>query len=413
MKFSKLSQLFLVSSIGLLVATVLTACQIVTIDYVYVATAAGSSSNGSIQTFAVDSDSGALRTGATTISSGGTTPVAMAISSDYANLYVANSGSKIVAHFTINMNGVPKAADSITLTSAPVALAVDSTSTYLYVVTGGDAPALTSYSLAKGVIGSVAAQQALNLGGNYANDMLIPTGITVLANNSTVSGNAVYVSAYDQSSYNPGGTASCTSNCANPGWVFGYSIGTGGALTASHNSPYQAGVRPSGIVSAPSNRFVYVTDYAQNHLIGYQIINLGTLNTLSYMTNGPFTTGNEPSSVAIDPRGTFLYVTNALDSSVTSYSIDITGGTPTIAVNTSGASVNATETYPVAIAVDPALGRYVYTANYLANSLSGFRLDSTSGALTATQSTPYPSGQEPTALVIIPHGNHALPTVAQ
>ena len=41
MKFSKLSQLFLVSSIGLLVATLLTACQLVTIDYVFVSSSAG------------------------------------------------------------------------------------------------------------------------------------------------------------------------------------------------------------------------------------------------------------------------------------------------------------------------------------------------------------------------------------
>ena len=73
MKFSKLSQLFLVSSIGLLVATLLTACQIVTIDYVFVANSAGSgtSSAGQINTFAVDSESGALRLGAATVSSGG------------------------------------------------------------------------------------------------------------------------------------------------------------------------------------------------------------------------------------------------------------------------------------------------------------------------------------------------------
>ena len=37
MKFSKLSQLFLVSAIGLILATLLTACQLVTIDYVFVA----------------------------------------------------------------------------------------------------------------------------------------------------------------------------------------------------------------------------------------------------------------------------------------------------------------------------------------------------------------------------------------
>jgi 6-phosphogluconolactonase (cycloisomerase 2 family) len=413
MKFSKLSQLFLVSSIGLLVATVLTACQIITIDFVYLATTSGTGSNGSIQTFAVDADSGALRTVGSTVSSGGETPVAMAISSDYANLYVANAGSKLVEHFTINMNGVPTATDSITLASTPVALAVDSTSTYLYVLGGTGSPTLTSYSLTKGKIGAEAYQVTLNLGGSYASDVLVPTGITVLANNSTVSGNAVYVSAYDQTSYNPGGTATCTSDCANPGWVFGYSIGTGGALTASHNSPYQAGTRPSCIVSDPADRFVYVTDFASNQLIGYTIYNLGTLNTLSYMTSGPFSTGNEPSSVVVDPRGTFLYVSNALDSTVSSYVINVASGTPTTAVNTTGSSVNSTDTYPVAVAVDPALGRYVYTANHLGNSLSGFRLNSTSGALTSTQATPYPSAQEPTALVIIPHGNHALSTVVQ
>ena len=61
MKFSKLSQLFLVSAIGLIVATLLTACQLVTIDYVYVAASAGTSagSAGQIYTYAVDAQSGA------------------------------------------------------------------------------------------------------------------------------------------------------------------------------------------------------------------------------------------------------------------------------------------------------------------------------------------------------------------
>jgi len=412
MKFSKLSQLFLVSSIGLLVATVLTACQIVTIDYVYVATTSGTGSNGSIQTFAVDSESGALRTVADTVSSGGVSPVALATTSDYSSLYAANAGSKSIQHFTVSLDGVLKAADSVTLSGTPVALAVDTAGTYLYVLTGGSAATLTSYSLSKGVIGAVAAQQTLSLGGSYASDVLVPTGITVLANNTVVSGNAVYVSAYDQSSYNPGGTATCISDCANPGWVFGFSIGSGGALTPSHNSPYTAGVRPSGIVSDPADRFVYVTDFASNELVGYTIHDLGTLNTLSFMTSGPFKTGNEPSSVAIDPRGKFLYVANTLDATVWSFVIDLPSGTPSVAVNASGTSVNATETDPVAIAADPALGRYVYTANYLANSLSGFRMDVTSGALTGTQSAPYPSGQEPTALIAIPHGNHATITVA-
>ena len=62
MKFSKLSQLFLVSSIGLIVATLLTACQLVTIDYVFVAASAGNTvGGGQIYTYAADSKSGALR----------------------------------------------------------------------------------------------------------------------------------------------------------------------------------------------------------------------------------------------------------------------------------------------------------------------------------------------------------------
>ena len=74
MKFSKLSQLFLVSSIGLLVATLFTACEIQTIDYVFVANSAGSgtSERRADQIFAVDSESGALRTGAPSVPSGGT-----------------------------------------------------------------------------------------------------------------------------------------------------------------------------------------------------------------------------------------------------------------------------------------------------------------------------------------------------
>ena len=68
MRRGGLGQLFLVSAIGLLVATFLTACQLVTIDYVFVASSAGTAAgtNGQIETFAADSQSGALRKGAAT-----------------------------------------------------------------------------------------------------------------------------------------------------------------------------------------------------------------------------------------------------------------------------------------------------------------------------------------------------------
>jgi 6-phosphogluconolactonase len=402
MKLSKTSQLVLVSILGLAVATFLTSCAYVTIDYVFVADSAGSSagSAGQIQTYDADSETGALRSGQPTVASGGINPVAMTTTADYANLYVVNEGSNNVVHFAISGSGVLTQKDVVTTSNTPVWVAVNTAQTYLYVVSGPNPSVLTEYSLSNGTIGSVVAQETLSLP-NFASDTIVPTGVNVLANNG-----AVYVSAYDQSAYNPGGSVTSS---ANPGWVFGYSVGSGGALTASTNSPYEAGVKPSALSSDPTNRFVYVTDYASSEVIGYTIQGGSTLN---FLINGPFKTGNEPIAVVIDPRGKYMYIPNRLDSTVSAFVIDLTTGTPSAAVNVTGTQLNYTDTTPVAVVVDPALGRFVYTANALGDSISGFKLNPTTGALTATISTPYPSGAAPAALAAVPHGNHSIQTVS-
>jgi DNA-binding beta-propeller fold protein YncE len=143
-------------------------------------------------------------------------------------------------------------------------------------------------------------------------------------------------------------------------------------------------------------------------LIGYTIID-GSV--LSFLPSGPFKTGNEPTAVIIDPRGMFIYVTNSLDSTVSPYEITLATGVPTGAVNATGSGNNSTDTEPVAIVMDPALGRFVYTANYLGNSISGFIANPTSGALAVTQATPYPTGEKPTAIVSVPHGNYSTQSV--
>ncbi len=401
MKFSKLSQLFLVSAVGLLVATLLSACQLVTIDYVFLASSAatsGSNPDGQIDVYAVDSQSGALRVGGDTISSGGVTPVAMAVSADYNHLYVAHSGDNTVVHFAIASNGSLTSKDTLTLSAPPTALAVSPDGAFLYVLSGSTSATLNVYPLSSGAIGSLANSTPLVVSGAES-DQMVPTGLAVLAN-----GKGVYATAYDKSSYNPGGTTTSTTHS---GWVFGFATSSG-TLTPTAGSPYQAGVKPSAVAIDPTNRFVYVTDYASNQLIGYSITDTTILN---YMLSGPFSTGSEPSAVAVDPRGKFLYVSNALSSTVSAYVITQINGIPSAAVNVSGSTTNSTMTQPVAIAVDPALGRFVYTANYLDGSISGFRLDPTAGTIKDTQSTPYPSDAQPTALVIVPHGNHAIQAV--
>ncbi|MGB0063781.1 MAG: beta-propeller fold lactonase family protein [Terracidiphilus sp.] len=427
MKLSKLSQLALVSAAGLLVAAFLTSCTLVTVDYIYVAASAGQSagSAGQIYGYAVDAQSGAIRSALSAISSGGTGPVSMAATSDYNHLYVANQGNNTVTHFTIADSGALTVKDSVTLPTVPVAVAVNTANTYLYVVSGTTSATLTEYPLNNGVIGSPVqtVDLSLNCAGsstaNYASDTIVPSAVTVLASNK-----AVYVAAYDQSAYNPGGS---TTSSANPGWVFGLTVGSGGALSSVANTcvktpasgstaatyqpydVYEAGVKPSALAADPTSRFVYVTDYANDSLIGYTVLSSGALN---FMVSGPFKTGDEPTAIVIDPRGLYIYVTNSLDDTVSAYTITLSTGAPSVVVNLSS-STNTTQTDPVALVVDPSLGRFLYTANHLDNSISGFRLDANTGALSSTQDSPYPiSGAAPTALIAVPHGNHATQSVA-
>jgi len=411
MKFSKPSQLLLVSAIGLAMALSLTACQVITSDYLYVATSGGSGTGGTgqIETYAVDSASGAIHSVAAGVPSGGSSPVALAVTSDYLNLYVANQSGTIV-HFAVAGNGELTQKDTVTASAAPVSLAVNAAGSYLYVVTssgsGADTAVLTAYPLASGAIGTALAPQTLNLSSvsaSYADDTILPTAVTVLANS-----NAVYVTAWDQSAYNPG-CDTCVTSPAHSGWVFGFTVGSGGALAATPGSPYQAGVEPSAVTSDPTNPFVYVTDFATEQLIGYAIQDA---NALSFILSGPFATGLHPDGIAIDPSGKFIYVANALSNSVTADSIVASTGAATAVVNVTGSATNSTDAQPVAIIVEPALGRYVYTANKLGNSVSGFKMDPSAGSLSATQATPYPTGNQPTALVAVPHGNHAIEVVA-
>ena len=151
MKFSKLSQLSLAAAAGLVVATLLSACSLVTIDYVFVGGQFSDSSGtlkGGIQVFASDSESGALRpvagTDKTPFDAGGLRPVALAVTPDFANLYVANADNNTVAHLAIDNSGKLTLKDKITLAAPPVAVSVNPSGKALYVVSGTTTAVLQS-----------------------------------------------------------------------------------------------------------------------------------------------------------------------------------------------------------------------------------------------------------------------------
>jgi 6-phosphogluconolactonase len=395
MKFNKVGQVAMVSATALLLASAFTACNPVTIDYVFVA--GNKTSPGQIQTFLADRVTGALSIVGKTVSSGGVKPVSEATSTDYKNLYVANQGDNTIVQFSIGGGGILTSVKTTTLGAegnTPVAIAMNAQGTLLYVANAyqpgcsSSSPKPCGGALAIFPVGSDGS-----LGSSVTNGSLNywPVGVNPTAVSPTADGTAVYVSTYDPSAGN--------------GFLSGFSSSTAGVLTTLAGSPFAAGVKPVGIAIDPTSRLVYVTDFAQNEMIAYTIQSGGVLNPL---INGPFKTGNQPSAIQIDPRGKYIYVANQLDNTVSAYEIDLATGTPSAAVNTTGSTLNTTGTEPVCILVDPAFGRYVFTGNFLDNSVSGFQLNPNTGTITVTQGGPYPTVAQPSAIVAVPHGNHSI-----
>jgi 6-phosphogluconolactonase len=392
MKFKKSGQLPLVIAASLAIATLMTACTTLTVDVVYVtsAKAAGGDNFGEVDVFEVNSQSGHMRQIPTSpFPSGGRNPVAEAVSTDHANLYVVNHDDNTIVQFVIGNDGKLYPHNTYN-TPGVFPLAVSVAGTDLYVAdtyqplptcspASPCAGSIASFPIAKdGSLGSPAVNSTISaaywpliLPGSVK-DVVVPTAINALTSDSNV-----YVAAYDSTT--------------GVGYVFGFAS-AGGALTPLNGGvPVPAGIHPSAITSDPAGANLYVTDSASGNILGFSV-NSGTLTPLS---GSPFPAGGAPSSIAIDATGKFAVVANAQDANVTTYSI--AGGALT------RVGTFATGLQPVAIGIDPSMNQYIYTANFLGNTVSGFRLDTTSGSLLNTQFSPFTSNAQPTAVAAIPH----------
>lgn len=179
---------------------------------------------------------------------------------------------------------------------------------------------------------------------------------------------------------------------------------TSGALTpvtvgTNALGGYRIGVSPSAIAEDPTSRFVYVTDELTDQLYGSVVQAAGSL---VQMTNSPFATGLFPVAVTIDPRGKYLYVANYNANTISAYSIDPTTGTPATSVGGS----TSVGTGPTCITIEDALGKYMYTSNNLDGTTSALQLNANTGVLTQVQNTPFPSSALPTCTVAVATGTH-------
>ena len=412
MKLNKTRHLVLTAGASLMAATLVTACsqftQTLTVDFVFVtcSKAAASSNAGEINVFEINSESGRMRQiPSSPFPSGGRNPVAEAVSADNGSLFVANEDDQNIAQFVIGSDG--KLYPHYTVNTPGISpLALTASQSNLFVVNLFQplplcspaepcSGAISVFPLTAGTssnpvtmgtpvtnAGNGAQYWPLSLGGANASHVIVPTGVNVLA-----SGSYVYVTAYD-SSVTP-----------NVGYVFAYAVGSDGTLTAVAGSPFAAGTQLSAIASDASGSFVYVTDKANADVLGFTIASGGALAPMTTGTGAhganSFAAGNQPVGIAVDAAYPYVYAVNSLDSNVTAYSMS--NGTLTYV------GTYATGLQPVAIGIDPSTERFLFTANFLGNNVSGFELNRTDGTLLNSQYSPYSSNSQPTAVAAVPH----------
>ena len=416
MKWNKLGRGTLASILSLALVSVTACSRDYVLAYVYVTTAkplTTGSQNGGVSAYAVDYQIGSLTPLADSPVQAGRNPVTLVASPNGLNLYVVNHDDSSVGEYSIGTDGKIYLQNTYNVTgSNATAIAMDAAGAFLYVTfqyqLGPNGQQL--YSPASpgpgGVTifpiksdGSLGTPSTVKVGNT-------PVGIVV----SRPKGGATFAYVLDQETPTlPKAT------------VLGFSQNpTTGALTPIPGTVittdstgktvatgYGAGTTPSAIAEDPSARFVYITDEATNQLYGNVVANNGSLVA---MTNSPFATGIFPVGVTIDPRGKFLYVANLSSGTVGAYAIDTNTGVP---VGSVGSASTAVETSPTCVAIEPALGIYLYTSNNLASDVSALQLDPHNGGLKQVQNTPFPSNGLPTCAVAVANGSHPTQIIVE
>jgi 6-phosphogluconolactonase len=176
-----------------------------------------------------------------------------------------------------------------------------------------------------------------------------------------------------------------------------------GALAEIAGSPFGAAVVFGGaMVFHPSGRFMYNAGPALN---AFRVeAQTGSLTPLpgSPVVQG---VGSDPTAttVAIDPQGRFLYVVatftvGPLADTVSGYAIDATTG----ALTPVPGSPFAAAPSPYSVAVDRD-GRFLYVGNDDSYEVSAFSIDQTNGALVPVVGSPFPApGIQPEIVTIRP-----------
>jgi 6-phosphogluconolactonase len=200
----------------------------------------------------------------------------------------------------------------------------------------------------------------------------------------------------------PSGAVLYAAHGTSPGKISAYDIDqVTGALTPLEDSPFATGAFPLSISVDPSGKFAYVVlNSTPGAVHAYSIDQLTTasLGSLTEVAGSPFVSGDQPMTVLADPAGDFVYVVNNGGNSVSGYTLNQTTGALTSTGPAAGAG-----TMPVAMAINSS-GEFAYVTN-LGDTDPGhvvaFSINQDSGVLSPIAA--YDADVSPYSLAITPN----------
>jgi 6-phosphogluconolactonase len=167
--------------------------------------------------------------------------------------------------------------------------------------------------------------------------------------------------------------------------IDGYNLGAG-TLTTATSAPYALGYSPSAMVVTPANTFLYAAtdsalDSGKGYIYGYSI---GTGGALSILSSGnSLIPGEDISSLAVSPDGQWLFCLDTDGITLEEYSINASTGALAFAATYGITGATNGQVTPAQVTVAPS-GDFVVVALGTGGAET-FSLDESTGAAVASK----------------------------
>ncbi len=195
------------------------------------------------------------------------------------------------------------------------------------------------------------------------------------------------------------------------GQIYGWTVGSGGGLTAISGSPFSAGYligSPSGglwsMITNPAGTLLFVLNTSGMSVEVYQI---GSGGALTQVSGSPFSVPFFPGNLGVDGQGKYLYVTGYPNSSeVAAYTIGTSGALTAV----SGSPF----AYPMGQVQGDPSGKYligIQSSNFGVSDIYVFSIaqsGTNAGAIAPVAGSPFATNYLPYSIAVQPSTNGTL-----